>query len=142
MIGLSPDYQMWKCKFNWIQCSIRTMLYQFNVILLHFIFLHVIITSYNRLLLYCMDWARGTTAFSSIIIIIKIESAVQGRERVRTLYQCINPKTPTQHNLPMEGRKRENSRRQKERANYYNRRTSALLLKPASPTPSSTSSGH
>ena len=38
------------------------------------------------------------------------ESAVQGRERVKSLYQS---KTPTPHNRPMEGRKRQNSRRQK-----------------------------
>ena len=41
------------------------------------------------------------------------ESAVQGWERVRTL-SIRRP--PTTHNQPMEGRKRENSRRQKERA--------------------------
>ena len=45
-----------------------------------------------------------------IIIIIKIESAVQGWERVRTLYES---EYPTPHNQPLEERKRENSRRQK-----------------------------
>ena len=45
-----------------------------------------------------------------IIIIIKTESAVQGRERVRALYQTEDP---TPHNQPMERRKSENSNRQK-----------------------------
>ena len=39
---------------------------------------------------------------SSIIIIIILESAVQGRERVRTLYQSKDP-NPTQ---PTHGRKK------------------------------------
>ena len=38
-----------------------------------------------------------------IIIIIKTESAAQGRERVRALYQSEDP---TPHNQPMEGRKK------------------------------------
>ena len=44
-----------------------------------------------------------------IIIIIETESALEGRERVRELYQSIDP---TPHNQSMEGRKRENSNRQ------------------------------
>lgn len=46
-----------------------------------------------------------------IIVISKIEFAVQGRERVRTLDQSGDP-NPTQ---PTNGRKRENCNRQKER---------------------------
>ena len=45
----------------------------------------------------------GSLEYTHIIIIIILESAVQGRERVRTLYQS---KDPTPHNQPMEGRKR------------------------------------
>ena len=48
------------------------------------------------------------------IFVIKIEWAVQGWETVRALYPSEESNT---HNQPMEGRKRENSRRQKERAN-------------------------
>ena len=48
----------------------------------------------------------GTTNIITIIIIIiviKIESAVQGREAVRALYQS---EETTPHNQPMEGRKK------------------------------------
>ena len=69
-----------------------------------------------------------------IIIFIKNESAVQGWVRVRTLYQSENI-NPTQL---MEGRRRRNCRRQKERAYYASKKLLALLIKPASPTPSNT----
>ena len=47
--------------------------------------------------------SRKTQSINHIIIIILIlESAVQGRERVRTLYQSIDP-NPTQ---PTHGRKK------------------------------------
>ena len=69
------------------------------------------------------------------IIIIKIESAVQGQERVRILYQSKDPN----RTQPTNGRKKKRiRRRQKERADYANRKALALLLKPVSPTPSNT----
>ena len=40
-------------------------------------------------------WVLKNKFFTAIIIITKIESAVQGRERVRTLYQSEDP-DPTQ----------------------------------------------
>ena len=52
------------------------------------------------------------------------------------LDQSITRKTPTPHNQPIEGRKRGNGRRRKERTDYTHRKALALLLKPASPTPS------
>ena len=52
----------------------------------------------------------------------------------------INLKTPTSHNQPVEGRKRENSRRQNKTADYASKKTLALLLKIASTTPSNTGS--
>ena len=61
---------------------------------------------------------------------------MQGRERLRTFYQSEDP-NPTQLAY-MEGRKRENSRRQNERADYSNRKALVLLLKPSRPTPSNT----
>ena len=53
---------------------------------------------------------------------MKNESAVQGLEKMR---HSINPNTPTPQNQPMEGRKRENSKRQKERADYAIRKALA-----------------
>ena len=64
---------------------------------------------------------------------------MQGRERVRTLYQSEDP-NPTQ---PTHGRKEEEDKivgDTKERADHTNRKALALLLKPASPTPSNTRS--
>ena len=62
-----------------------------------------------------------------------LESAVQGQERVRTLYQSKDPN----HTQPTHGRKKKkNSRSQKRKS----RKVLALLLIPASPTPSNTGS--
>ena len=47
---------------------------------------------------------------------------MQGCERVKELMA-------TPHNQPTEGRKRENSGRQKERADYVNKKALALQLK-------------
>ena len=52
----------------------------------------------------------------------------------------ISPKTPTPHNQPMEGRKDKTVGGKKERADHANGKALALLLKPASPTPSNTGS--
>ena len=68
-----------------------------------------------------------------IIIIIILESAVQGRERVRTLYQSKDTNPWKQEKDKTVGDK-------KERADHDNRKALALLLKPASPTPSNTGS--
>ena len=50
---------------------------------------------------HCLFWEHPS-ATTRVIIIIKIESAVQGRERVRTLHQSKDP-NPTQ---PTRGRKK------------------------------------
>ena len=72
-----------------------------------------------------------------IIIIIILESAVQGRERVRTLsVQRPQPHTTN----PWKGEKDKTVGDKKERADHANRKALALLLKPASPTPSNTGS--
>ena len=72
-----------------------------------------------------------------IVIIIILESAVQRRERVRTLYQSKDP-NPTQPIWKEEKDKTVGDK--KERADHANRKALALLLKPASPTPSNTGS--
>ena len=72
-----------------------------------------------------------------IIIIIILESAVQGRERVRTLYQSKDP-NPTQPTRKEEKDKTVGDK--KERADHANRKALALLLKPTNPTPSNTGS--
>ena len=63
---------------------------------------------------------------------------MQAWERVRTLYQSKD-QNPTQ---PTHGRKKKIKQKEikKERADHANRKTLALLLKPASPTPSNTGS--
>ena len=72
-----------------------------------------------------------------IIIIIILESAVQGRERVRTLsVQRPQPHTTN----PWKQEKDKTVRDKQERADHANRKALALLLKPASPTPSNTGS--
>ena len=71
------------------------------------------------------------------IIIIILESAVQGRERVRTLsVQRPQPHTT----IPWREEKDKTVGDKKERADHANRKASALLLKPASPTPLNTGS--
>ena len=70
-----------------------------------------------------------------LLLLIGVRCARPGESE-----NTISLKTPTRHNQSMEGRKRYNSRRQKERADHANRKALALLLKPASPTPSNTGS--
>ena len=67
-----------------------------------------------------------------------LESAVQGRERVRTVNQSKDP-YPTQ---PTNGRKKRIKQYEikKEKADHANRKALTLLLKLASPTPSNTGS--
>ena len=72
-----------------------------------------------------------------LIIIIILESAVQGRARVRTLYQSKDPNHTTN---PWKEEKDKTVGDKKERADHANRKALALLLKPASPTPSKTGS--
>ena len=55
-----------------------------------------------------------TTILIIILFIINNESAVQGKEPVRRLNRSEDPYPP--HNQPMEGRKRENSGRQKRKS--------------------------
>ena len=72
-----------------------------------------------------------------IIIIIILESAVQGRERVRTLsVQRPQPHTTN----PWKEERDKTVGDKKARADHANRKALALLLKPASPTPSNTGS--
>ena len=72
-----------------------------------------------------------------LFIIIILESAVQGRERVRTLsVQRPQPHTTN----PGKEEKDKTVGDKKERADHANRKAFALLLKPASPTPSHTGS--
>ena len=66
-----------------------------------------------------------------IIIIIILESAVQGRERVRTL-SVQGPQTHTTN--PWKEEKDKTVGDKKERADHANRKALAQLLKPASPT--------
>ena len=70
-----------------------------------------------------------------LFIIIILESAVQGRERARTL----SVKRPQPHTTnPWKEEKDKTVGDKKERADHANRKVLALLLKPASPTPSNT----
>ena len=66
------------------------------------------------------------------------QSAVQGRERVRTL--SVQRPQPCTTNPWKEEEKDKLVGDTKERADHANRKTMALLLKPASPTPSNTGS--
>ena len=66
-----------------------------------------------------------------------MESAVQGRERVRTLsVQRPQPHTTN----PWKEEKDETVGDKTERADHANRKALGLLLKPVSPTPSNTGS--
>ena len=64
---------------------------------------------------------------------------MQGRERVRTLYQSKDP-NPTQPTHAWKEEKDKTVGDKKERADHEKRKALALLLKPASPTPSNTES--
>ena len=68
-----------------------------------------------------------------------LESDVQGRERVRTLYQSKDPNS-TQPTHRRKNKIKQYTGDKKERADHANRKALALLLKPASPTPSNTGS--
>ena len=59
------------------------------------------------------NYVTAATNNSILVLLeLKFESAAKGRERVRTLYQSEDPKPPQ----PVEGRKRVNSLKQKDRA--------------------------
>ena len=75
---------------------------------------------------------------SLLLLLLLFGVGVQGRERMRTLYQSKDP-NPTR---PTHGRKKTKKTvgDKKERADHANRKALALLLKPASPTPSNTGS--
>ena len=73
-----------------------------------------------------------------IIIIIKKMFVMQGWERAITL--SVRIPQPHNTNPKNERKERENKRRQKGASSKANKKALALLLKPASPTPSNTGS--
>ena len=78
-------------------------------------------------------------AHSIIIIIIILESAVQGRERV--IEDTLSVRRPQPHTTnPWKEEKDKTVGDKKERADHANRKSLTLLLKAASPTPSNTRS--
>ena len=85
-----------------------------------------------------MTWKVTPIVLIIILIIIKLESAVQGRERVRTLLSVRRPQPHT--TIPLKEEKDKIIGDKKERADRANRKALALLLEPASPTPSYTGS--
>ena len=83
---------------------------------------------------------NGTLMTDGILLLILILKMSQQRKAGREWERSINAKTSTTHTKPKQGRIRENSRRQKERGDYSIRKALALLLKPASSTPSNAGS--